>query len=372
MAEASALPNRADKSFLVLLRNVLLWNLAVAALVGLLFWWFETHGAPREIWTFWKISLVYANVYGLLMGLSMPYLGQRIAAFRPPWKWIGMVLTLVALSAVGSLIIGVILVRMEYTRRGQFWAAFAENLTIATIVSLIIGLSIGVYEEIRNRMERTTLQLRAQELEKERALKLASETQLASLESRLQPHFLFNTLNSISALIREDPDRAERMVRRLAALLRFSLDAAAQRLVPLSLEMKIVADYLEIERERLGERLNYSLDLPAELEPLEVPPLSVQTLVENSVKYAIAPSRAGGTIRVKARAKQDKLVLEIRDSGPGFELETIPSGRGLDNLQDRLASLFGDSASLAVHAEDSGTLVAVSLPRVPRKAAELQ
>jgi sensor histidine kinase YesM len=364
--------NRKYQSFFARLRSVVVWNLAVAAIVGLLFWWFTAHGAPQEIWSYCKISLVYSNVYGLLMGLSMPYLGQRIAALRSPWKWIAMVITLVALTTVGSLIIGVIFVRMGFYRPGEFWAAFAVNLSIGSVISLIIGFSISLSEGIRDKIERTTLQLRTQELEKERALKLASEAQLASLESRLHPHFLFNTLNSISALIREDPSRAERMVQRLAALLRFSLDAAAQRVVPLSSEMKIVAHYLEIEKERLGERLSYSLDLPTEIEHLEVPPLSIQTLVENSVKHAIAPSRAGGTIRVKARAEQDRLLLEIWDSGPGFDPDAIPSGRGLDNLQDRLTTLFGDSSSVAVHPLDVGCVVTVSLPRVSSEVAEPQ
>jgi LytS/YehU family sensor histidine kinase len=136
--------------------------------------------------------------------------------------------------------------------------------------------------------------------------------------------------------------------------------------------MEIVADYLEIEKERLGQRLNYRLDLPTAIEHLEVPPLSVQTLVENSVKHAIAPSRAGGTIRVKARTQHDRLLLEIWDSGPGFNLDAIPSGRGLDNLQVRLTTLFGDSSSVGVHPLDVGSVVTVSLPQVSSEVAEPQ
>jgi sensor histidine kinase YesM len=337
-----------------------------------LFWWFTAHGAPQVIWAYFKISLMYSYVYGLLMGLSMPYLGERIAVFPSPWKWILMVATLVGLTAVGSLIIGVMLAGMGFYRWGTFWPDFAWNLWIGSVVSLIVGFSIFLYEGIRSKIERTTLQLRAKELEKERALKLATEAQLASLESRLHPHFLFNTLNSIAALIPEDPKRAERMVERLAALLRFALDAAGKRTVPLSSEIKIVMDYLEIEKERLGGRLDYSLDVPFETESLEVPPLSLQTVVENSVKHAIAPQRAGGTIRIKARAPQDRLLLEIWDSGPGFKLECIPNGRGLANLQERLANLFGDSAALSVDVRDMGAAVRISLPQVCSEMAELK
>lgn len=140
--------------------------------------------------------------------------------------------------------------------------------------------------------------------------------------------------------------------------------------MPLSLEMQIVADYLEIEKARLGERLNYTLDLPADIEHLAVPPLSVQTLVENSVKHAIVPFRAGGKVRVKARAQQDQLLLEIWDSGPGFDLDRIPSERGLDNLENRLAALFGDSTSVRVDTEDTGCRLTVSLPQVSSEVAQ--
>src|SRR5205823_3935058 len=125
--------------------------------------------------------------------------------------------------------------------------------------------------------------------ERERALKLATEARLSSLESRIHPHFLFNTLNSISSLIQEDPVRAERLIERMAALLRFSLDSTNAGLVPLYQEMKIVRDYLEIERARFGDRLGFEVNIPAEFDRFEVPPLAIQTLVENSVKYAVSP-----------------------------------------------------------------------------------
>src|SRR5260370_15757962 len=132
---------------------------------------------------------------------------------------------------------------------------------------------------MRSRLEETTLQLRTKELERERALKRATEAQLASLESRIHPHFLFNTLNSISSLIPEDPARAEKLLEQMAALLRFSLDASQSGLVPLSRELKIVTDYLEIERARCGDRLRYHFDVAANAGDAKVPPFACPTLV---------------------------------------------------------------------------------------------
>ena len=157
------------------------------------------------------------------------------------------------------------------SRMSDYWPQFLGTVKFAAFLTIAAGLTIGIYGTLRERLEETTLQLRTKELERERALKLATEAQLASLESRIHPHFLFNTLNSISSLIPEDPARAERLVEQMAALLRFSLDANQSGLVPLSSELKIVADYLEIERARFGDRLRYQIDVPAELNELPHP-----------------------------------------------------------------------------------------------------
>ena len=213
-------------------------------------------------------------------------------------------------------------------------------------MTIVAGITIGIYRTLRERLEETSLQLRTKELERERALKLATEAQLASLESRIHPHFLFNTLNSISSLIPEDPVRAERLVEQMAALLRFSLDAHQSGLVPLARELKIVGDYLEIERARFGDRLRYEIDIPADLNESQIPPLSLQTLVENSVKYAIAPDRVGGEIRITGAGSNGDFRVEVSDPGPAFQLESAPAGHGLDNLKGRLSAIFGDRAQL--------------------------
>jgi two-component system, LytTR family, sensor histidine kinase AlgZ len=237
------------------------------------------------------------------------------------------------------------------------------SLKLAAFLTIVAGIGMGIYTTMRDRLEETTLQLRTKELERERALKLATEAQLASLESRIHPHFLFNTLNSISALIPEDPERAERLVEQMAALLRFSLDADQSGLVPLAREIKIVADYLEIERARFGDRLRYQIDIPADLNESQVPPLSLQTLVENSVKYAIAPERAGGEIRITGARSNGAFRLEVSDPGPAFQLDAAPAGHGLDNLKGRLTTLFGDRAALLLERAGGRNSLILSVPQ---------
>jgi len=273
------------------------------------------------------------------------------------------VAAMLASCLVGCLVAGLLFVALRWQAMSAYWPQFFGSFKLAAFLTIVAGVSFGIYTRLRQRLEETTLELRTKELERERAVKLATEAQLASLESRIHPHFLFNTLNSISSLIPEDPARAERLVEQMAALLRFSLDANESGLVPLERELKIVGDYLEIERARFGDRLRYQIDVPAELNQSQIPPLALQTLVENSVKYAIAPDRAGGEIRITAARSNGACRLEVSDSGPAFRLESSPAGHGLDNLKGRLSTLFGSQAALTLERAGGRNKLTLSVPQ---------
>lgn len=147
------------------------------------------------------------------------------------------------------------------------------------------------------------------------------------------------------------------MTERLAALFRFSLDSTHRSTVRLEHELKITTDYLEIEKTRFGSRLQYSVDVPPDLMQAEVPPFSLQTLVENSVKYG------GSSIHLSAQNGNGRLVLNVWDSGSGFpEGKALPAGHGLYNLQARLVALWGSNATLDFPRENPGTTVRISLP----------
>jgi LytS/YehU family sensor histidine kinase len=148
----------------------------------------------------------------------------------------------------------------------------------------------------------------------------------------------------------------------LAALLRFSLDSNQLRISPLGTEMKIVTHYLEIETARFGDRLRYEIEISSEMQSVEVPAFSLQTLVENSVKYAVANRLAGGEIRIAARAENGAICLEVCDDGPGFTVDAIRPGHGLDNLQGRLAALFGSEAKLEIASDSGHTAVRLRFP----------
>ncbi len=315
-----------------------------------------------RLWLTFLFSLVYSHSIGGLCFTTIPWIWCAADHVKPWLRWPIRIGAVFGDTVLGSLIACVVLLALGWISRESYWPEFWGSLKIATFLSILASLSIGIYETFESRLEDTTLKLRTKELEQERALKLATEAQLASLESRIHPHFLFNTLNSISSLIPEDPQRADQLVGQMAALLRFSLDANQAGLVPLAAELKVVADYLEIERARFGDRLRYQIDVAADLENTKVPPLSVQTLVENSVKYAVAPNRAGGEIRIAGTRENGSVRVAVTDQGPGFTLESAPLGHGLDNLKDRLAALFGEHAGLTLDRCDDRNRVTLSVP----------
>lgn len=296
---------------------------------------------PRRFAQYAGISLLY----GLSIGVPATLIFRRLrpAIHRPVLRqWLIYVGVMLAIVLIASLFAGLVLVAVGLVDAAALWPVYRRALAISGALS--IPGTIGAVS-----MSRLYDRLRRSEGEQQRALALAAEARLASLESRVRPHFLFNALNSAIALIPEDPRRAEDLLERLCALLRSSLDADAG-LVPLAEELRVVADYLEIERVRFGERLRYELDVPEELGAARVPAFAVQTLVENSVKYAVSPRQRGAHIRVHARRDGDGLAIEISDDGPGFSGPIWRPGHGLDGLRARLLALYGERARLVVPA----------------------
>lgn len=179
-----------------------------------------------------------------------------------------------------------------------------------------------------------------------RSAAMAHEAQLKMLRYQLNPHFLFNTLNAISTLVLEQETKdANRMVTRLSSFLRHSLDNDPMKMVTLEQELSALKLYLDIEKVRFEERLSLVLDIEGESWHALIPSLLLQPLVENAIKYGIAQSEEGGTLRIAARVFAGDLLLELSDDGPGVELVDgrIPgaNGVGLRNTEERLEELYG-------------------------------
>jgi len=308
-------------------------------------------------------SLIYSHCIGTLAFIAIPRVWIASEKINVWARWIVRAAAMFAAAIAGSLTACLIFVALHWIPPGLYWTEFSGSLKMATFITVFAGTIISMYENFHARLDETKLQLRTRELERERALKLATEAQLASLESRIHPHFLFNALNSISSLIPEDPKRAERLVEQMAALLRFSLDADHAGLVPLDREMKIVSDYLAIEQARFGDRLRFRIHDHGECGGVQVPPLAIQTLVENSVKHAVSRNRAGGEIQVSLARENGSLRVEVQDEGPEFALASAPSGHGLDLLKSRLVALYGQHGGLSIERSGGANRIILSVPQ---------
>lgn len=308
---------------------------------------FAARGGLADLAISATISTMYAVAIGVPSMVTFRVLRPRLAGKPELAQWLAYLGVLVAVSAVGTLVAGLAIVGIGWNTLDDFWASYLVGFKIALAITVPCTLGAMTYARLHRRIAETE--------------RLAAEARLASLESRVRPHFLFNALNSAIALIPEEPARAEQVLERLAALLRFSLDARGE--VALGEELRVVGDYLEIERVRFGERLRYELDAPAELAAVRVPAFAVQTLVENSVKYAVSPRKAGAAIRVRARRDGGRLAIDVFDDGPGFSGEIWRPGHGLDVLRARLHALYGAGARLVAPADGAaGAAVTIELP----------
>jgi sensor histidine kinase YesM len=306
-------------------------------------------------------SLVYANLTGILGLLVMGGLVERMMLRKLP-LFPAVLLCLVAFVAIGCLASQLLLMWIGVVIPTHFWAAYLRTLRVAMPLAVVFGLGALVHALLQERVQTAEKQLHEKEVAEERARKLAAEARLRSLEARIQPHFLFNTLNSISALIAVNPARAEQIVGRLATLLRSSLDNSGRSLIPLRQELAMVQSYVDIERARFGDKLRGSVDVPEGLLDANVPPMSLQSLVENAVKHGITPLNGSGEVCVTASANNGSLRIEVRDSGHGFDLSAVPPGHGIHNLVERLDALFGDRAHLKAFRRDADSVVEMVVP----------
>ena len=187
------------------------------------------------------------------------------------------------------------------------------------------------------------------------------EAKLAALRMQLNPHFLFNTLHAISALIHEDPEAADRMVARLSELLRLSLDQSKPQEVPLAEELGFLDRYLEIERTRFGDRLKIDKQVDAEAQEALVPFLLLQPLVENAIHHGIEPREEAGCVAIGATRKNGMLELRVSDDGAGLTTDSAgrtKEGIGLSNTRSRLRHLYGQDFSFDLSSRSQGGLEA--------------
>jgi two-component system LytT family sensor kinase len=304
------------------------------------------------------LFLVYESLFGLLLTHQYRYLINR-------WKWLSAGMPRLILRVAGSVVLlGLLLyfIRLPisiplglYSREVAFDTSRILGLTAT--YSLIFFLWSVLYF-IYNYFERynTSLKLEAS----------VREIELNNLKSQLNPHFIFNALNSIRALVDEHPDKAKRAINQLANILRNSLSSGKRELTKFDDELKIVQDYLGLESIRFEERLQTRFEIDPASRDFLVPPLMIQTLVENGIKHGIAKLTAGGTIEMKTIVHDDRLTIQVRNTGTYVNGSTgNDGGLGLENTRQRLKLIYGDNASFRILSENNTfVLTEVEVPHL--------
>lgn len=262
---------------------------------------------------------------------------------------------------------------MAMTGEADLWSDFGGWLFGSILIFVCwVAFYHGVkYYQLLQHEHETLLMVAAenkeQQLRRSRAETIAHEAQLKMLRYQLNPHFLFNTLNAISALVQvKKSSTANSMIVQLSDFLRYSLDNDPIKRVSLEQELDALKMYLNIEQTRFGDRLQLEFDIQSEANAVLVPSLILQPLIENAIKYAVAPMEAGGKLTIAARLNAGFLEVDIADTGPGLEnlaVEQNSVGVGLRNTIDRLHEFYGDNYKFRLeHASPSGLKVCMRLP----------
>jgi two-component system LytT family sensor kinase len=240
-----------------------------------------------------------------------------------------------------------------------WFQTFADEF-LSTIILYGAIIAIDTVLDSRARLSR-------QQAETARLNEQLSQAQLDALRRQIEPHFLFNTLNSVSALIREHRnDAAVMMIAGLSDFLRRLLADPSRQQVPLAEEMEFAQKYLDIQKVRFVDRLQLAVDVPSDLLVAQVPTLILQLMVENAIKHGIAKRAQGGLVRISATRANGTLTLSVYNDGPSLSAHSLaPSGIGLSNMRTRLQGLYGDAFALDMrNRQPGGVEVSVSVPFV--------
>jgi hypothetical protein len=349
---------------------------------------------------YWTLQIVGWGSYALLRGIG--------AATLLGLPWLKVTLELVALSAVG---LGFSHWVRDLARRHNWTALSVPKLAARIVlVSFIVGIPLGIvtqfsavaglqdpslelqaYGPVSASMMvtiQTALQIanwavlymiwltiyfaavglreyRTVRLKQSELARALQSAELRLLKSQLNPHFLFNALNTVRSLISENPARAQRAVTRLANTLRYTLSSRQDELVTLAQELDIVTDYLELESMRFEDRLRIETNVPANAASIYIPVMLLQTLVENAIKHGIAELPSGGLLRISAVLENEMLNVEIENPRPPAPIPTAGEGVGLRNARDRLRLLFATRATLDL--DLSRPMIATARLRIPQQ-----
>jgi len=317
-------------------------NLLIAGVAGSLSRFLMT----EEVWSF--SPLIDLSIYRWIRrNVKRPHLDRQI-----------LLLFLVTVTQLGASLLAKFNPHRYFSLYSNYWLV---EVVICACAPVVVGIPLKIWNAVR--IERKL----------EEQARLLMEARLDALQRQINPHFLFNTLNSIGSLVRFKPELAREMIVKLANILRVLLKQR-DAFVPLSEELAFTDDYLAIEVVRFGNKLQVVKDLASETLHVVVPSMLLQPLIENSIKHGLEPRISGGTVTIRSRLQGTRLMLEVEDDGVGMSPESdMPSpvsglhrpgtGIGMRNVRERMEVLYGDEAMMEVVSRPGrGTRVTLEMP----------
>lgn len=345
------------------LKSILVWNPLITLGFSLLF------SLSSHFFRNWLFSLLISSLvssfclssvrgYILLERSWAAFRGLEYRRRRRYWYYLvslfAMPLGLYLAFSVAGFLFGRVGIPVEVPSL----ADYRNGVLIGTLIAGVFFLSKMVGDA---RESARSAELKVKNLENERL-----QAQIAALTAQMNPHLLFNALNTIAALVPSEPEKAEETILRLSELYRGVLDSSRRTTHSLSTELGLCRAYLAVEHARFGSRLDARIQIAPELDPdrLEVPVLTIQPIVENAVKHGLSSRSAGGRVSVRARPEGDRLKIEVEDDGVGFGHAIRPgAGTGLANCRERLKLTFGENGRLDVQSPpDGGTRIILTMP----------
>lgn len=299
-------------------------------------------------------NVIYSGVAAVVLLIFLRFIDNRI---RTVWiKYVLLFLLIEIASFFASYYIYINIWRdlQDYSRNG----APTVNLgLVSTIIPGIVGVIYYYFwkasQQVNKKMDEQEVRLLQLQQNKTRA-------ELAALEARINPHFLYNALNSIASLVHESPDTAEEMTMNLSKLFRKTTGKNSETFCTLEEEIELVKTYLKIEQVRFGNRLQFEANIPEKCKSHALPTFIIQPLVENAIKHGISGLTGQGIIGINARCEDNLLTISVADNGPDFELGEN-SGYGLTSIQEKLRLLYQDKGTISVHNSPQKEVV-ITLP----------
>jgi len=272
----------------------------------------------------WQLILVYysCNALGMLIGIEISYALVSLI-FNVPFHFLG-----------------------HYT-----------EYRFSGVMVLVVGTIIYFYYAQKAVLEQ---RLKEKELDVAKLTQLKAQAELQTLQSKINPHFLYNSLNSIASLIHEDADKAEDMTLKLSKLFRYSINSAQDNMATMREEMEIVNTYLDIEKVRFGDRISFVQQIADEVLDLPIPRFLIQPLVENALKHGLNNKADNGILSIMAERDADNLIITIADNGSPFP-DDINMGYGLQSTYDKLGLLYGDNYRIQI-ANDPQKQIKITIP----------